>query len=59
MYERMAPEDPTNAPVIIKAVFSKVKPIPAAAQPNKSLALIQQLAYQHHQLVLLLKNQLK
>ena len=30
----MAPDEPTNAPVIIKAVFSKVKPIPAAAQPE-------------------------
>ena len=34
MYERMAPEDPTKAPVIIKAVFSNVNPIPAAAQPK-------------------------
>ena len=34
MYERIAPEDPTSAPVIIKAVFSKVKPIPAAAHPE-------------------------
>ena len=34
MYDKIAPEDPTNAPVIIKAVFSKVKPIPAAAQPE-------------------------
>ena len=34
IYERIAPEDPTKAPVITKAVFSKVKPIPAAAQPE-------------------------
>ena len=34
IYERIAPDEPTNAPVIIKAVFSKVKPIPAAAQPE-------------------------
>ncbi len=34
MYERIAPEEPTNAPVIISAVFSNVKPIPAAAQPE-------------------------
>ena len=34
MYERIAPEEPTNAPVITKAVFYKVKPIPAAAQPE-------------------------
>ena len=32
--EIIAPDDPTNAPVIIKAVFSKVNPIPAAAQPE-------------------------
>ena len=30
----MAPEDPTSAPVIIKAVFSSVNPIPAAAHPE-------------------------
>ena len=34
IYERIAPDDPTNAPVIIKAVFSNVNPIPAAAQPE-------------------------
>ena len=34
IYERIAPDEPTRAPVIIKAVFSKVKPIPAAAQPE-------------------------
>ena len=34
IYESIAPDDPTNAPVIIKAVFSKVNPIPAAAQPE-------------------------
>jgi hypothetical protein len=34
MYDKIAPEEPTNAPVIISAVFSKVKPIPAAAQPE-------------------------
>tara|TARA_B100000282_G_C31513208_1_gene390361 strand:+ start:454 stop:672 length:219 start_codon:yes stop_codon:yes gene_type:complete len=34
MYERIAPEEPTKAPVIIKAVFSRVNPIPAAAQPE-------------------------
>src|SRR5210317_40354 len=34
IYEKIAPEDPTRAPVIINAVFSKVKPIPAAAQPE-------------------------
>ena len=34
MYDKIAPDEPTKAPVIIKAVFSKVKPIPAAAQPE-------------------------
>jgi NADH-ubiquinone oxidoreductase chain 5 len=34
IYERIAPDDPTKAPVIISAVFSKVNPIPAAAQPE-------------------------
>ena len=34
MYDKIAPEEPTNAPVIIKAVFSKVNPIPAAAHPE-------------------------
>src|SRR6056300_1380502 len=39
MYERIAPYEPTNAPVIIKAVFSKVKPIPAAAQPEYEFSI--------------------
>ena len=39
MYESIAPEEPTKAPVIIKAVFSKVKPIPAAAQPEYELSI--------------------
>ena len=34
MYERMAPEEPTSAPVITSAGFCKVKPMPAAAQPE-------------------------
>ena len=34
IYDRIAPEDPTRAPVIISAVFSKVKPMPAAAHPE-------------------------
>ena len=34
MYESIAPDEPTNAPVIINALFSKVKPIPAAAHPE-------------------------
>ena len=39
MYESIAPEEPTKAPVMIKAVFSKVKPIPAAAQPEYELSI--------------------
>jgi hypothetical protein len=34
MYERIAPEDPTSAPVMISARLPSVKPIPAAAQPD-------------------------
>ena len=34
IYDNIAPELPTNAPTIIKAVFWRVKPIPAAAQPE-------------------------
>ena len=34
IYDKIAPDDPTRAPVIISAVFSSVKPIPAAAQPE-------------------------
>jgi len=39
MYERIAPDDPTNAPVIINAVFSSVNPIPAAAHPEYELSI--------------------
>ena len=39
MYESIAPDDPTRAPVIIKAVFSNVNPIPAAAQPEYELSI--------------------
>ena len=39
MYESIAPEEPTYAPVIIKAVFSNVKPIPAAAQPEYEFSI--------------------
>ena len=39
MQDKIAPEEPTKAPVIIKAVFSKVKPIPAAAQPEYELSI--------------------
>ncbi len=34
MYERIAPDDPTSAPVMIIAVLCSVKPIAAAAQPE-------------------------
>ena len=34
IYDKIAPDEPTKAPVIINAVFSKVKPIPAAAHPE-------------------------
>ena len=34
MYESMAPEDPTNAPVITRAKLLSVKPIIAAANPE-------------------------
>src|SRR6056300_289776 len=39
IYENIAPDDPTNAPVIINAVFSQVKPIPAAAQPEYEFSI--------------------
>jgi hypothetical protein len=34
MYDRIAPELPTKAPVIIIALLCSVKPIAAAAQPE-------------------------
>ena len=39
MYERIVPEDPTRAPVIIRAEFSRVKPMPAAAYPEYELSI--------------------
>jgi hypothetical protein len=30
----MAPEEPTSAPVMMRAVLASVKPMPAAAQPE-------------------------
>ena len=39
MYDKIAPDEPTSAPVIINAVFSKVKPIPAAAHPEYELSI--------------------
>jgi hypothetical protein len=34
MYDRIAPEEPTSAPVMISAELPRVKPMPAAAQPE-------------------------
>ena len=34
MYERIAPEEPTSAPVMINAELPSVKPMPAAAHPE-------------------------
>ena len=34
MYDRIAPEAPTNAPVMISARFWMVKPMPQAAHPE-------------------------
>ena len=39
IYDKIAPDEPTKAPVIISAVFSKVKPIPAAAHPEYELSI--------------------
>ena len=36
IYESIAPEDPTNAPVIINALVFQCKPIPAAASQSKN-----------------------
>jgi hypothetical protein len=34
MYERIAPLDPTSAPVTIRRSFESMKPVAAAAQPE-------------------------
>src|SRR5262249_61505598 len=39
MYDRIAPEEPTSAPVMISAEFPSVKPMPAAAQPEYELSI--------------------
>tara|TARA_A100001388_G_scaffold247472_1_gene207031 strand:+ start:588 stop:845 length:258 start_codon:yes stop_codon:yes gene_type:complete len=39
IYDNIAPDEPTRAPVIIKAEFSKVNPIPAAAHPEYELSI--------------------
>ncbi|SSS02361.1 Uncharacterised protein [Acinetobacter baumannii] len=37
MYDRIAPDEPTSEPATINMLFSRVKPIPAAAQPENEL----------------------
>ena len=37
MYDRIAPDEPTREPATINMLFSSVKPIPAAAQPENEL----------------------
>src|SRR3954470_23582263 len=39
MEDRIAPDDPTSAPVMISAVLPSVKPMPAAAQPEYELSI--------------------
>ena len=39
MYDRMAPDEPTSAPVMMSAMFDSVKPMPAAAQPEYELSI--------------------
>jgi len=39
IYDKIAPDEPTKAPVIINAIFSKVKPIPAAAHPEYEFSI--------------------
>src|SRR4029079_11761351 len=39
MYDRIAPDEPTSAPVMISAVLPSVKPMPAAAQPEYELSI--------------------
>jgi hypothetical protein len=34
MYDKIAPDDPTNEPATISMLFPNEKPIPAAAQPE-------------------------
>src|ERR1700722_323319 len=39
MYDRIAPDEPTSAPVMISAELPSVKPMPAAAQPEYELSI--------------------
>src|SRR5262249_62207622 len=39
MYDRIAPEEPTSAPVMISAELPSVKPMPAAAHPEYELSI--------------------
>ena len=34
IFSELSPEEPTSAPVTISAVLPRVKPMPAAAQPE-------------------------
>src|SRR6185436_16620934 len=39
MYDRIAPDEPTSAPVMISAILPSVKPMPAAAHPEYELSI--------------------
>src|SRR4029079_15915760 len=39
MYERIAPEEPTSAPVMISAELPSVKPMPAAGHPEYEVSI--------------------
>ena len=39
IYDRMAPEDPTKAPVTIRRSFPSIKPVAAAAHPEYELSI--------------------
>src|ERR1700681_1926758 len=39
MYDRIAPDEPTSAPVMISAELPSVKPMPAAAQPEYEFSI--------------------
>ncbi len=38
MYDRIAPDDPTSEPAMISIGLFRVKPIPAAAQPENEFS---------------------
>ena len=39
MYDRIAPDEPTSEPVMISARLPRVKPMPAAAQPEYEFSI--------------------